>query len=60
MSQKKLYIRLNGDTLQQGDEIGQLPIKAQKVNILGFASHTVPFVTIQLCGCIIKAATDDV
>ena len=49
MSQNKLHV-YNGDTIQQGDEIGKLPIKAQKVNILGFAGHTVSFVTTQLCG----------
>lgn len=59
MSQNKLHV-YNGDTIQQGDEIGKLPIKAQKVNILGFAGHTVSFVTTQLCGWIIEAATDDV
>ena len=35
------------------------PVKRWKINILGFAGHTVSVTTIQLCSCSSKAATDE-
>ena len=64
MSQSKICISSNGDTIKQGNGLEQgwqiFSVKDQGVNILGFVGHTVSVMTTQLCGCIIKAATDDV
>lgn len=34
-------------------------VKAQVVNILGFASHVVSIITTQLCGCSMKTVIDN-